>query len=338
MQKLKAGVIGCGFFAENHLAVWNAIEDVTLAAVCDQHLDRANSAAANFNAGKAYRDAEEMLANEPLDFVDIVTTPPTHRPLVELAARYGRHVICQKPMAPSLEDAKAMVDVCKSAGVTFMVHENFRWQSIVRRAKLIVDAGEIGNPFFAQVSFRTGYNVYPNQPYLATEERMVLFDMGTHMFDLVRFFMGEVTSLSAQIHRINPNIRGEDAAFAILRHGNGTSIANMHYVSAVEHDDFIHIPVRIEGDRGSLEIRRDYQLNVVSNKQLTRHHVPPAQYPWDSALGGALVESVMNTQKHWVDCLHRGVEPCTSGADNLKTLALVFGGYESAGQNKIFHT
>ncbi len=54
----------------------------------------------------------------------------------------------------------------------------------------------------------------------------------------------------------------------------------MHYVSAVEHDDFIHIPVRIEGDRGSLEIRRYYQLNVVSNKRLTRHRVPPAQYPW----------------------------------------------------------
>ena len=337
MQKLKAGVIGCGFFAENHLAVWNAIEDVTLAAVCDQQADRANAAAAKFNAGKAYTDAEEMLTNEPLDFVDIVTTPPTHRPLVELAARYGQHVICQKPMAPSLEDANAMVGVCKSAGVTFMIHENIRWQGIIQRAKQIVDTGEIGDPFFAQVSFRTGYNVYPNQPYLATEKQMVLYDMGVHMFDLVRFFMGEVTSLSAQIHRINPDIRGEDVAVALLRHENSTSVANMHYVSAVEHDDFIHIPVRIEGNRGSLEIQRDYQLSVVSNKQLTRHHIPPAQYPWGSSLGGALVESVMNTQRHWVDCLHRGVEPCTSGADNLKTLELVFGGYQSASQNKIYH-
>ena len=274
MQELKAGVIGCGFFAQNHLAVWDAIEDVALAAVCDQQADRANAAVVKFNACKAYADAEEMLANEPLDFVDIVTTPPSHRLLVELAARYGRHVICQKPMAPSLEDANAMVHACQSAGVTFMVHENIRWQGIIQRAKQIVHAGEIGAPFFAQVSFRTGYNVYPNQPYLATEERMVLYDMGVHMFDLVRFFMGEVVSLSAQTHRINPNVRGEDVAVALLRHKNSTSIANMHYVSAVEHDDFVHIPVRIEGDRGSLEIRRDYQLNVVSNKRLTRHRVP----------------------------------------------------------------
>ena len=274
MQELKAGVIGCGFFAQNHLAVWDAIEDVALAAVCDQQADRANAAVVKFNACKAYADAEEMLANEPLDFVDIVTTPPSHRLLVELAARYGRHVICQKPMAPSLEDANAMVHACQSAGVTFMVHENIRWQGIIQRAKQIVHAGEIGAPFFAQVSFRTGCNVYPNQPYRATEERMVLYDMGGHLFDLVRFFMGEVVSLSAQTHRINPNVRGEDVAVALLRHKNSTSIANMHYVSAVEHDDFVHIPVRIEGDRGSLEIRRDYQLNVVSNKRLTRHRVP----------------------------------------------------------------
>ena len=92
MQKLKVGVIGCGFFAQNHLAVWDAIEDVTLATVCDQQEHRANAAAAKFHARKVYTDAEEMVANEPLD---IVTTPPTHRPLVELAARYGRHVICQ---------------------------------------------------------------------------------------------------------------------------------------------------------------------------------------------------------------------------------------------------
>lgn len=337
MQKLKAGVIGCGFFAENHLAVWNAMEDVTLAAVCDRQADRANAAAAKFNAGEIYTDAEEMLANEPLDFVDIVTTPPTHRRLVALSAQYGRHVICQKPMAPTLEDAIAMVDVCQSAGVTFMIHENIRWRGIIQRAKQIVDSGEIGDPFFAQVSFRTGYNVYPNQPYLATEKKMVLYDMGVHMFDLARFFMGEVTSLSAQIHRINSDIHGEDAAAALLRHANSTSIANMHYVSAVEHDEFIHIPVRIEGDRGSLEIRRDYQLSVVSNKQLTHHHIPPVQYPWSSRLGGSVAESVMNTQKHWVACLHRGEEPCTSGADNLKTLELVFGAYQSASQNQIYH-
>jgi D-apiose dehydrogenase len=338
MEKLKAGVIGCGFFAQNHLAAWDAIEDVSLIAVCDQQAARAEEAKPKFGAERAYTDAEKMLEAEALDFVDVVTTPPSHRSLVELVARYGRHVICQKPLAPSLEDATAMVDACKSAGVTFMVHENFRWQGTMQRAKQILDAGTIGEPFFAQISFRTGYNVYPNQPYLATDERLVLYDMGVHIFDLVRFFMGEVNSLYAQTHRVKPEIRGEDVATALLRHDSGTSVTAMNYVSAVEHDESILIPVRIEGSRGSLEIHRDYQLNVVSDKQLKSYHVSPVEYSWGSSLGAAIMESVMNIQRHWVECLRNGTEPQTSGADNLKTLELVFGSYQSAAVNMIYHT
>ncbi|MEE2617533.1 MAG: Gfo/Idh/MocA family oxidoreductase, partial [Candidatus Poribacteria bacterium] len=160
---------------------------------------------------------------------------------------------------------------------------------------------------------------------------------GTHIFDLVRFYMGEVSSLYAQTHQVNPDIQGEDAATVLLRHMEGTSVAAMNYVSEVEHDEFIQIPLRIEGSRGSLEIRRDYQLNVVSNKQLTSYHVPPTNYSLGSSLGGAIMESVVNIQRHWVECLNTNSEPHTSGADNLKTLELVFGSYESAEKNIVYH-
>ena len=334
---MKGGVIGCGFFAQNHLAAWQAIKEVNLVAVCDQQRQLAEAAKTRFRAHQAYNEAEEMLANEDLDFVDIITTPASHRSLVELTARYGKHVICQKPLAPTMKDAKAMVDTCKLAGVTLMVHENFRWQGIIQKAKQMINSGKIGDPFLAQISFRTGYNVYSNQPYLAADERLVLYDMGTHIFDLVRFYMGEVSSLYAQTHQVNPDIQGEDAATVLLRHMEGTSVAAMNYVSEVEHDEFIQIPLRIEGSRGSLEIRRDYQLNVVSNKQLTSYHVPPTNYSLGSSLGGAIMESVVNIQRHWVECLNTNSEPHTSGADNLKTLELVFGSYESAEKNIVYH-
>jgi D-apiose dehydrogenase len=70
-----------------------------------------------------------MLAAEKLDFVDIITTVESHRPLVELAAGHGLPVICQKPFALDMADARAMVEACERAGVPLMVHENFRWQS-----------------------------------------------------------------------------------------------------------------------------------------------------------------------------------------------------------------
>ena len=120
---MKVGIIGCGFFAQNHLAAWQAIKEVNLVAVCDQQRKLAEAAKTRFRAHQAYNEAEEMLANEDLDFVDIITTPASHRSLVELTARYGKHVICQKPLAPTIKDAKAMVDACKLAGVTLMVQK-----------------------------------------------------------------------------------------------------------------------------------------------------------------------------------------------------------------------
>src|SRR3546814_17922291 len=85
-----------------------------------------------------------MRAAERLDFVDIATTPPSHRALVELAARHGVPVICQKPLAATLADAEAMVAACAAAGVAMMVHENFRWQAPIRALKAVIAEGRIG--------------------------------------------------------------------------------------------------------------------------------------------------------------------------------------------------
>src|ERR1700722_3536232 len=92
---LYGGLIGCGYFAQNHLNAWNQIEGVKLAAVCDREIGKARAAAAGFGVAKAYGDAAEMFDREHLDFVDITTTMPTHRALVELAARHRIPTIVQ---------------------------------------------------------------------------------------------------------------------------------------------------------------------------------------------------------------------------------------------------
>jgi D-apiose dehydrogenase len=97
---VRGAVIGCGFFAQNHLKAWGDIEGVTLAAVCD--LDPAKAeAAAKLTGAVAYTDVDAMLAAERLDFVDIATTMETHEALVAKAAAAKAHVICQKPFAPT---------------------------------------------------------------------------------------------------------------------------------------------------------------------------------------------------------------------------------------------
>ncbi|TGW07040.1 Gfo/Idh/MocA family oxidoreductase, partial [Mesorhizobium sp. M2D.F.Ca.ET.145.01.1.1] len=168
MAELRGALIGCGFFAVNQMHAWRDIEGASIVAICDRDPERLRIVGDQFGVARRYADAAAMFAAEKLDFVDIATTVGSHRPLVEMAAENRVPVICQKPFAPTLADAKAMVKACTDAGVPLMVHENFRWQSPIQAVRAVLDSGEIGTPFFGRISFRSGYDVFSGQPYLAT--------------------------------------------------------------------------------------------------------------------------------------------------------------------------
>ena len=136
MAILRGGLIGCGYFANNHLNAWRDVDGAEIVAVCDQDEGRLKLAAEMFSVARTYTDAGSMLKGEDLDFMDLVTQVPSHRALVELVASHGVHAICQKPFAPTLDDSREMVVACQRAGVTLMVHENFRWQRPVRALKV----------------------------------------------------------------------------------------------------------------------------------------------------------------------------------------------------------
>lgn len=181
---LRGALIGCGFFAINHLHGWRDARGAEIVAICDRSPERLRLAGEQFGIAARYSDAAEMLAREALDFVDIATTAPTHRALAELAASHGLAVICQKPFAPTLADAKAIVASCDKAGVPLMVHENFRWQSPMQKVKAVLEAGEIGEVFWGRVSFRSAYDVFSGQPYLAEGDRFIVEDLGIHALDI----------------------------------------------------------------------------------------------------------------------------------------------------------
>src|SRR5262245_9720994 len=132
MVQLRGAVIGCGFFAINHLHGWRDAKGASIVAICDRSEERLELAGQAFGVAARYVDAAQMLEKERLDFVDIATTAPSHRALAELAASHKVAVICQKPLAPGLADAEAIVAACERAKVPLMVHENFRWQSPIQ--------------------------------------------------------------------------------------------------------------------------------------------------------------------------------------------------------------
>ena len=334
MEKLRLGLIGCGFFARNHLHAWKMIPEVELVAVCDIDRDKAEAARAEFGAANAYTDAAAMLRDERLDFVDIATTMGSHRVLAELAAAHKVDAIVQKPLAPRWEDCVAIADTFHKAGRRLMVHENFRFQTPILAVRKAIAAGKIGKPHFAQISFRSGFDAYAAQPYLAKEDRFILLDLGIHLLDILRVLMGEVVSVQCQTQRINPRIMGEDVATALFRHESGAvSLVDCSYASKVEPDPFPQTLLKVEGDKGSLELLTDYRLRIVADGEVSESSVEPNLLPWASKPWHGLQESVLNAQRHWVAAVRAKAEPETSGADNLKTYALVMACYDSARTN-----
>ncbi|MFC3570209.1 Gfo/Idh/MocA family protein [Paracoccus simplex] len=326
---MKGALIGCGFFAQNQMHGWAGIEGVRIVAVCDRDPARREQTTARFGA-RPYADAAAMLAAEALDFVDIATTVAAHRPLVDLAARAGLHVICQKPFAETMTDARAMVAAVDAAGKILMVHENFRWQSAVRAAIGAVRAGAIGTPFFGRVSFRSGYDVFSGQPYLATDPRFIIQDLGIHILDVARALFGDVATLSATTRRMNPAIRGEDVATMLLEHESGaTSVVDCSYATRRMPETFPETLLEIDGDTGTLRLDAGYRLLIQTKAEEVRDVAPPV-LPWAERPWHNIQESVQIIQQHFVDCLRAGVQPETSGHDNLKTLALVEAAYRSA--------
>jgi D-apiose dehydrogenase len=335
---LRGALIGCGFFAVNHLHGWRDAEGAEIVAICDRSPERLKIVGDQFGINARYSDAAEMLDAEKLDFVDIATTAPTHRALAELTASRGLAVICQKPFAPTLDDAKAIVAACQRANVPLMVHENFRWQSPIQKVKAILASGEIGDVFWGRVSFRSAYDVFSGQPYLAEGKRFIVEDLGIHALDIARFLFGDVMNVSARIKRVNPKIKGEDVATILLDHGDGvSSIVDCSYATNNETELFPQTLLEVDGSRGTLRLEANYKLVVTAQGKTGRVDVSPPLLLWASRPWHNIQESVALIEQHWVNCLRNKTEPQTSGRDNLKTFALVEAVYQSAQNARTVH-
>jgi D-apiose dehydrogenase len=327
----RGALIGCGFFSHNHMNGWRDLPGAEIVAVCDRDEDRARAMAEKFGIAKAYADAEEMLAAEVVDFVDIATTAASHRPLVELACRHAKTVICQKPFAENFADGEAMVAAAKAEDASLIIHENFRWQKPFVDLKAMIDEGRIGAPHFARFSFRHGYDNYVNQPYLAEIERFTIMDVGLHLFDLARHFMGEAKRLSCTTQRLNPKVKGEDAFTALIAHAAGaTSVCDCSFQSVVEPDPFPRTVAWIEGPGGSLSLDAEGIIHLHTPGHLERIAAAPEIPGWGEAPWHFVQDSVIRFQQHAIEVMAGRVEGQPSGAHNLRTLALALAAYEAA--------
>ena len=162
MSAKRFAILGTGFWARYQLSAWRELGGAACVALYNRTRHKADALAREFAIPAVYDDPRVLMARENLDFVDIITDVNTHADLVHAAAEQGIPVICQKPMAPTLAQAEAMVGACRAAHVPMFVHENWRWQTPIRALKTMLGADPIGRVHRATITMVSGFPVSGN--------------------------------------------------------------------------------------------------------------------------------------------------------------------------------
>lgn len=333
MSRFKGVCIGAGYFSHFQYEAWTRIEEVEITAFCNRDPERAAAIREKYGVEKCYADYREMFDAEKPDFVDVITPPGSHQGICAEAAKRGIHIICQKPLAPALDQAREIVANAEAARVRFMVHENFRFQPWHREIKRQIEAGAIGTKLHS-LTFRTrtgdgwGDDAYlARQPYFRDYERLLIYETGIHFIDTFRYLGGEISRVSAWLRRLNSVIKGEDCGLLVFEFANGAIgqwDANRYNESNSDDPRYTFGEFLIEGNNGSLRLQPNGLLTLQKLGQ-PETKIDYAHEPKN--FGGDCCHA---TQRHFIDRLIDGEEFETNGPDYLKSLTVQEAVYQSA--------
>ncbi len=338
MAQLKGVCIGAGYFSRFQYEAWNRIGEVEITAMCNRDAGRARAIRDEYDVERHYTDYREMLAKERPDFVDVITPPDSHLEMCQAAGELGVHVICQKPLAPTFDDAKQIVANAEAAGIRFMVHENFRFQPWHREIKNLLTAGTIGEKLHS-LYFRMrqgdgwGEDAYlARQPYFRAMPKLLVFETGVHFIDTFRYLGGEVEGVYGNLRKLNPVIAGEDTGLIVFEFATGAVgvwDANRYNECNDPDPRFTFGEFLVEGNGGSIRLYLDGRITVqrLGEEEIEHEYAHPRR-----AFAG---DCVYATQRHFVDCMLDDRPFETDGDDYLCTLAVQEAVYRSAESRQV---
>lgn len=337
MKALRGVGIGAGYFSRFQYEAWGRIPEVEITAIYNRTEAKARAMMAQYGIPRYYGDWREMIDRERPDFVDIITLPETHEEMCAYAASRGVHIICQKPLAPSFETARRIVEAARAAGVRFMVHENWRWQPWYRKIKELQQSGAIGEfthlHFLMRLGDGWGESAYlDRQPFFRDCPRLLVVETGTHFIDTFRFLLGEVAELYANLRRQNPVVRGEETGQVFFHFAGGaTAIWDANRYNEVESPNprYTFGQLRIDATAGHITMDTESRLRV---KPLG---LPAYDVEYARRNVNFTGDSVYALERHFAACVLSGAEFESTGQDYLKTAAVVEAVYESARRNEV---
>lgn len=331
-------IVGCGRIAKRHseLLGLEQIEGARLAAVCDVVLEKAKEFGERFGV-PYYQSFDEMMQNEQIDVVSVLTPSGMHAEHVIALAKYKRHIVVEKPMALTLTDAEAMIKACDDNGVRLFVVKQNRFNVPVVKAREALDSGRFGKLVLGTVRVRwcRDQSYYDQDNWRGTwaYDGGVLANQASHHIDMLSWFMGEVESVHARATTALVNIEAEDTAVATLKFRNG-ALGIIEATSATRPKD-IEGSISILGAGGSVEIA-GFAVNKIRTWQFGDNHVADAEVMEKYSVNPPNVYGFGHQAyyEHVVDCLTNNTKALVDGHEGRQSLELIMALYESIASQK----
>ncbi len=190
VEKHGFGVIGTGIFGENHALVYSRLPEAELVAVCDINAERAEAVAEKYGARTYYTDYQELLKNPDIQAVSVATPDFAHGDIAVGAAQAKKHILCEKPLATTLEEAQAIVNAADEAGVKLMVDYHNRINPPFVEAKQSIEAGEIGAPAYGYIRL-SNTTFVPMEMLSWGAKSSALWFLCSHTIDMMRFLLND---------------------------------------------------------------------------------------------------------------------------------------------------
>ena len=323
MPKRRIGLAGAGWVAPHHLKAWQRLRDrAAVVAIADPDVDAARARAVAYGVPAVYPSVEAMLEGELLDVIDAATPRETHASICRLAADRRLAILCQKPLAPTFDEAAALAaDV--GPRVRLMVHENWRFRPHYRRIAGWLRDGRIGEIRTATMTLLTSGLVVDasgrapaieRQPMFATLERLLVMEVLIHHVDTLRFLLGPLALHRAALGRSCPLVRGEDRASMFMTTAAGGAVTVIGDFMAQGHPPTLTDRLELLGTTGAILLEGD-RLRLIRAGQTEEDVELDLAANYDASYLGALT--------HFLDRLDDGQAFETSPDDNLETLRIV---------------
>lgn len=337
MSKLKVAVVGCGSIARyRHLPEYAANDQVELVAVCDIVEDRAKEMAEQYGA-KAYTDYKTMLAEADVDVVSVCTPNYLHAPVSIDALNAGKHVLCEKPMATSEEDALAMIEAAKNNNKKLMIAHNQRFVPSHEKARELIENGEVGKIYGFRTAFGhpgpEGWSIDGKDSWFFRKEEAfigAMGDLGVHKTDLMRYLLGEeFVEVGAFVEAgAKKDSTVDDNAVCVLKSESGI-IGTLAASWAYQKEDNSTV---IYGEKGVIRLEDDPEYSLIvhyRNGETKNFDLGKIQ---SNEEGGQNSTRVI---ENFVNSIVNDTEPPINGEEGMKSLKVVLAALKSSETKQI---